>query len=209
MAVGGRLYDNWAAAQGGELPETTHPAYPGDGPRQGSATWRCKECHGWDYKGAAGAYGDGSHATGITGIRRLAGAETAEIIAILSGQLHGYGSDKLPDAAARARALFVSQGQIDNAEYIGPDGRIIGDAGHGKAMFQNQCAHCHGFDGRAMNFRSEESPEYLGAVAAENPAELLHIIRHGNPGAVMPAYLVFGMDDITAIAAYAQTLPTQ
>jgi len=32
--------------------------------------------------------------------------------------------------------------------------------------------------------------EYLGTVAAENPAELLHKIRHGNPGDVMPAYLV-------------------
>ena len=51
--------------------------------------------------------------------------------------------------------------------------------------------------------------EYLGTVAAENPAELLHKIRHGNPGDVMPAYLVFGMDIITDIAAYAQTLPAE
>ena len=111
ISYGGRLYDNWAAAQGKNLPEATHTAYPASGSREGSTTWRCKECHG--------------------------------------------------------------------------------------------------FDGQAMNFRSEESPEYLGTVAAEDPTELLHKIRHGNPGAVMPAYLVFGMDIITDIAAYAQTLPAE
>ena len=28
--------------------------------RSGADTWRCKECHGWDYKGKDGAYAKGS-----------------------------------------------------------------------------------------------------------------------------------------------------
>jgi len=28
--------------------------------RSGKDTWRCKECHGWDYMGVDGAYGSGS-----------------------------------------------------------------------------------------------------------------------------------------------------
>ena len=36
--------------------------------QQGATTWRCKVCHGWDYKGATGAYAKGSHRTGLGGI---------------------------------------------------------------------------------------------------------------------------------------------
>ena len=36
--------------------------------RTGAATWRCKECHGWDYMGVDGQYGHGPHKTGFPGI---------------------------------------------------------------------------------------------------------------------------------------------
>ena len=36
--------------------------------RAGADTWRCKECHGWDYAGKDGAYGSGDHRTGIVGV---------------------------------------------------------------------------------------------------------------------------------------------
>jgi mono/diheme cytochrome c family protein len=136
----------------------------------------------------------------------MAGASLANIITVVRDARHGYDADMIAPAPAHALALFISQGQFNSSAFIDLEVQIIGDAAKGAALFQNQCAACHGFDGQAMNFRSEESPEYLGTVAAEDPAELLHKIRHGNPGAVMPAYLVFGMD---IIAAYAQTLPAE
>ena len=34
-------------------------------------TWRCKECHGWDYRGAPGAYSIGSDFTGIMDVRDM------------------------------------------------------------------------------------------------------------------------------------------
>ena len=42
---------------------------PGTNTRTGASTWRCTECHGWDYVGANGAYGvAGSHYTGFSGV---------------------------------------------------------------------------------------------------------------------------------------------
>jgi thiosulfate dehydrogenase len=56
IARGGQLYDNWALALDRELPGESHPSYPPVGRREGGTTWRCKECHGWDYMGEDGAY---------------------------------------------------------------------------------------------------------------------------------------------------------
>ncbi len=79
ISNGGKRYDNWAAALMKAPPDKTHPAYPASGKEKGAATWRCKECHGWDYKGKDGAYGKGSHYTGIKGIRDMVGESVDSI----------------------------------------------------------------------------------------------------------------------------------
>ena len=68
IAEGGRLYDKWWAEYNLEKPSTTHPAYPKAGKKTGASTWRCKECHGWDYVGKDGRYSSGSHYTGFEGV---------------------------------------------------------------------------------------------------------------------------------------------
>jgi thiosulfate dehydrogenase len=65
---GGKLYDRWWVVNGVPEPTGDHPLYPNNGQQSGSVTYRCKECHGWDYKGLDGAYGSGSHFTGILGV---------------------------------------------------------------------------------------------------------------------------------------------
>ena len=65
---GGILYDKWWVVNHGSEPTGEHPLYPPAGQQSGSTTFRCKECHGWDYKGVDGAYGSGSHFTGIGGV---------------------------------------------------------------------------------------------------------------------------------------------
>ncbi|MGE5123820.1 MAG: hypothetical protein ACM3H7_04830, partial [Acidobacteriaceae bacterium] len=67
---GGRLYDNWWVEAGVDEPTSDQPLWASQttNTRSGSDTWRCKECHGWDYKGADGAYGSGSHMTGFPGV---------------------------------------------------------------------------------------------------------------------------------------------
>src|SRR3990172_11800171 len=63
VAKGGQLYDKWWKAAGVAEPTGDHPLWATQttNTRKGLDTWRCKECHGWDYKGKDGAYGSGSH----------------------------------------------------------------------------------------------------------------------------------------------------
>ena len=69
IARGGRLYDKWFAENKATKPADDHPSYANKGGQYGKDTsWRCKECHGWDYRGKDGAYAKGGHATGTVGI---------------------------------------------------------------------------------------------------------------------------------------------
>jgi cytochrome c553 len=208
IAYGGRLYDQWAVAQGKTLPETTHPSYPAVGKAKGWATWRCKECHGWDYKGAAGAYASGSSFTGIKGIRAYAGASPQKIAEIIRNPTHRYTPEMIPDAALKHLALFVSKGQIDTDRILdGKTKKILkGNAQRGRDVFQNLCAICHGFDGKAQNLAASP-PAYVGTIANQKPAELLHKVRNGFPGMPMPSNSWWDEQTLADVAAYAQTLP--
>ena len=64
---GALLYDNWPKIKKADISDT-HPLYPATSKKSGKSTWRCKECHGWDYIGKDGRYSKGSHYTGISGI---------------------------------------------------------------------------------------------------------------------------------------------
>ena len=85
---GGQMYDKWWNVMYLPEPGETHAAYPADAAKSGSTTWRCKECHGWDYRGVDGAYAGGSHFTGIGGIRDFVGVNPDEIAAALVGPPH-------------------------------------------------------------------------------------------------------------------------
>jgi len=209
IAEGGKLYDHWAKVLFQDLKNApTHPSYPAAGKQKGEATWRCKECHGWDYKGKDGAYAKGSHFTGIKGIRSFAGVAPERIVKIFRDGTHRYTEAMLPHKAAEALALFVSRGQIDVEPVIERATRMAhGDAKRGARFFQSICAVCHGFDGKQINFKTPEDPEYIGTVANENPWETLHKIRSGQPGIPMPSLGVLDLEDQVDILSYAQTLP--
>ena len=82
---GGLLYDKWWSPLGLDAPEGDQAlwATQDTNTRTGADTWRCKECHGWDYKGVDGAYGDSSHTTGFVGVIQMAGGDANEILAAL------------------------------------------------------------------------------------------------------------------------------
>ncbi len=210
IGLGGRMYDNWASALGKALPKETHPGYPSAGKKKGSSTWRCKECHGWDYKGKDGAYGSGSHYSGIPGLRGMIGADPKLIHAAMMNDTHRFTHEMIPLENMRFIALFVTRGQHDVDLYIdGATKRARGDVAEGERYYQNICAACHGFDGKAINFHDADDPEYIGTVAAANPWETLHKIRNGQPGMPMPALRVLPMQTLVDILAYTQTLPTK
>jgi cytochrome c553 len=210
VARGGQLYDNWMSVLEHDAPEGSHPLYPAEGAQSGAGTWRCKECHGWDYIGKDGAYGGGSHFTGIIGITGASEKSEEEIAAIIMSPEHGYTSDMLPPAALEKLVRFVKSGPIDTDPYINrADKTVNGDPANGARMYQTICAVCHGFDGTDYNFGSAEEPEYVGTIGADNPWEGLHKIRFGQPGVPMIAMTALETQQIVDILAYIQTLPTK
>ena len=210
IARGGQLYDNWMAALEANDPAATHPAYPAASQKSGAGTWRCKECHGWDYKGVEGTYGHGSHFTGIGGVRGVAGKDPAEIVKIIRDDKHGYTEALLPESAAEKLALFLSVGQVDMDRYIDRETKVArGSPRRGAQFFQTICIVCHGFDGTEINFGEADDPEYVGTVGSCNPWEALHNIRYGQPGVGMVALTVLDVEDQVDILSYIQTLPTK
>ena len=202
-ARGGKLYDKWYAVIKAEAPSESHPLYPASNEKYANdpkSNWRCKECHGWDGLGAAGAYKSGSHATGIKGIDGKRGADPAEIVALLKGD-HAYG-DKLGDADLMDLANFVSYGQVDMSPYV-VDKTIQGDAEQGRQIYRTVCVGCHGDGGK----KPQGMPP-LGSLAG-NPWELMHKVLNGQPGESMPALRAFDAQASADVVAYISTLPAQ
>jgi thiosulfate dehydrogenase len=216
IARGGQLYDKWWAVLDGKVPSMTHQAYPSSGREKDTITWRCKECHGWDYRGKDGAYGKGRHYTGIKGITGKSGAKPSDIVRILRDRTHNYPLSFLPDKAAEYVALFVSAGQIDMDRYIDRNTKKAkGNAASGAKYYETVCSICHGQDGKLINLSDAddpavaEGPVYVGTVAQEDPWRALHKIRNGQPGTPMISLMALSAQDQANILAYAQTLPAK
>ena len=215
VTEGGRLYDKWWEAIGADKPESDHPLWATQTTSEasGADTWRCKECHGWDYKGADGAYGSGSHFTGFKGILGAQEMSAEDLTAWLNGSQnpdHDY-SSHLNEAQLSMLVAFIQNGVADVTTYINSDKTVNGDSQHGAALFGSTCVRCHGGDGKTLNFGDESKPEYVGTVAADNPWEAFHKVAVGQPGTDMPAGLNFGwtLQDIADLVVHLQTLPVK
>lgn len=202
IANGGRLYDDWQIHTGGQRQALPHPAYPPKAyyASAASETWRCKECHGWDYKGNQGQYASGSHATGIKGVRALAGVDPEKIMATLQSRTHLFGA-VLKHRDLQDLANFVSYGQIDMDTLIDPrTGLSRGDATRGAAHYRTMCAGCHGLEGRFVAKR------HAGRVTREDPWHSVHNMLNGHPDDTMPALREIDPKVISDILAHMQTL---
>jgi len=205
LARGGKLYDKWYGVIKVDKPTESHPLYPSSAnyADKPASTWRCKECHGWDYMGKDGAYASGKHATGIKGISGMKGAEPADVVAILKADEHGFGS-VLTNKDLMDLANFVSQGQIDMDPFIDRASKAPqGDAVKGAAYYNTICAGCHGVDGK-----SPKEMKPFGALMS-NPWEVMHKILNGQPGEQMPALRALDRQIVVDIMAHMTTLPKE
>jgi len=216
IVQGALLYDNWPAALGVQPPAGNMPIWDRQttDTRSGADTWRCSECHGWDYRGAQGAYKTGSHFTGFPDVMTLASGMTVDqIVAHLKGSddpAHDF-SKYMPDTSLTQLADFLKYGTIDDSHTIDPVSLKVKDGNlqNGQKLYTSVCATCHGTDGEKIVFRSEGVTQFLGTLAVSDPWQFLHRTRFGTAGTNMPVGYELGwtVADGRDILAYAQTLP--
>jgi mono/diheme cytochrome c family protein len=212
---GALIYDNWMLTLDLVPPEGDHPLWDNQdaNTRNGVVTWRCVECHGWDYKGVEGAYGPYSnHYTGFTGLGDAVGASQETVIAWLDGTMnpeHDFLQYMNP-IALDDLAAFLRTRQIDTSLVIDPEtGVAFGDRRVGRGLYNENCARCHGGNGAQINFGNAQSPLYLGDLAVADPWQSLHKIRFGSPTShVMPAYERdnWSLSLMADVLAYSQSL---
>jgi len=206
IARGAKLYDKWFAVTKAQKPKDTHSAWPAaNTKKKGNTTWRCKSCHGWDYKGVNGAYGSGSYKTGIKGINGMAGADLAKIVAVLKDDTHKL-SGSMADEDFQDIAMFVSKGQVDMSKYIDSKAKAAkgGDVARGKDYFETICAQCHGKNG--------DQPKDMKKTLAKqlsNPWEVMHKILNGQPAEQMPALRTLDRQIVVDVMAHLATLPKE
>ncbi len=201
--LGGQMWDKWWVVTANAEPAGDHPLYPAIGQKTGSTTWRCKECHGWDYKGRDGAYSSGSHFTGIKGVfgSTLTGEEMFDLLkedTLPYG--HGLGNAGLNDDEIDMLVGFLQNYVINTDTYIDPTNLFIGDEAMGRFGYKAvggsyTCAECHGDDGAEINFGTELDPTYVHDIAVGNPWELMHKVRFGQPGTLMTSWLLMDGDN--------------
>ena len=204
IARGGRLYDKWYAVIGAEKPADTHAAWPASNTKKkGDTTWRCKSCHGWDNLGKDGAYASGSYQTGIMGVRGLAGADQAKIVAAIKDDTHAL-ADKMDEQDFADLALFISAGLVDMDRYIDRASKAPkGDKAKGQVYYETVCSNCHGATGTKV-----KDMDPLGKLMG-NPWEILHKIRYGQPKEQMPALVAFDPQVAVDIMAYIAEFPKE
>jgi len=214
---GGALYDKWYAVLGQEPPAGNMPLWETQtsNTRSGPDTWRCVTCHGWDYQGKAGAYRSGANFTSFPGLYPAVQEKSpAEIVAALSGQAnpqHNF-SPYLDETSLNDLATFLKEATIDDNEFIDPVTLKVkdGDPAHGKQLYDESCAECHGQDGKTITFRFEGVNAYLGTLGVLDPWRFLHKTRFGTPGTPMPIGYDLGWtpQDGRDVLLYAQSLPS-
>ncbi len=219
VARGGALYDKWwevTIGSGSAGPTNNHPLWASrpdltSNTRSGSATWRCTECHGFDYRGVAGAYATGNHRTGIRGINGTT-KSASELTELLTNH-HSYGT-VLSAVEIQSLVLFVLQGQIDTTAIL--NGTVFqGNVARGHALYDSgigsnlSCTACHGAAGLAIPPGYSTFIDYPGLKSTTNPWENQHKLRFGHPGSAMPGSVDSGgtLQDMVDVAAYCQTLP--
>lgn len=206
IARGAKLYDKWFAVIKAEKPKDTHKAWPASNTKKkGDVTWRCKSCHGWDYKGVNGAYGSGSYKTGIKGINGMAGADRDKIIGVMKDDTHML-SGMMEDSDFQDLAMFVSKGQVDMSKFIDYNAKAAsgGDAARGQDYFDTMCAQCHGKNGDLPKDMSKTL-----AAQLSNPWEVLHKILNGQPAEQMPALRTLDRQIAVDLMAHLATLPKE
>jgi len=220
---GAHLYDDWQTTTG-TATTGNNPLYAQTtGQSTGATTWRCKECHGVDYRGKDGFYATGTHATGVKGLLgTAANLDADEIYAALSGPCLGPANTAaggyLSDADRWDLVKFIREGIVDVTTFLDATGAPVApDLANGQVLYEDQCKRCHGADGAKVNIGTAASVSYVGTEVLKNGFNFQHRVRFGPvgvPGSLreeMPGAVNFGwsLQDVRDVMGYSRTLPTK
>ena len=208
VARGGRLYDKWFKInESGIKPQGANPLYPDNGKYKGKkgSDFRCKECHGWDYKGRDGIYSKGKHYTGTKGVLAAKEMSRSKLAQTLRDKNHRFTKEMLSARDANDLVNFIKKGMIEVDLYISKGSREpMGNLKRGEAYYQTICAGCHGIEGK-----DEDTAPPLGQLANKFPEEVLHKIRMGQPKAEMPSLHMLDTQIAVDILKYLRVLPQE
>ncbi len=207
---GAQLYDNWIKMKKTDIKDT-HPLYPVKSKKSGKSTWRCKECHGWDYIGKDGRYKKGSHFTGIVGVYHMRNVNPEGLYVSLKDKMKNHDfSHFLNDNDIWDLVKFMREGQEDIKMVLDEQGLAKGDATRGKVLYNTNCESCHGIDGTELDFKGKKDGiQAVGWLTNDNPQESIHKIRWGHPGSDMPSMKIdksLSEKDSIDILTYSQSL---
>jgi thiosulfate dehydrogenase len=212
---GGQLYAGWDKVIGMEKLPEPQPLWPGSSNNQfpNRYTWRCSNCHGWDYLGSDGNSLIGLlKAQGYPGLLSLMSDPPEEIILWLDGtnnSEHDF-STYLSEEDLSDLSAFISTGLV-SPELIADPGtyKVQGTLKVGLNVFQQYCLSCHGNEGEKINFGSTSTPGFMGDLAQINPWRISHIVRFGHTSTNVPpaSKVELSFSQQIDLLAYLQTLP--
>ena len=103
-------------------------------------------------------------------------------------------------AALQRRARLASHQQPTTEQWIEPATPTSPElVAHGRTLFLDSCAHCHGADARG-----DEGPDLHGVQVSDR--YIANIITHGIPHEMPSFAKKHGAADITALTAYVRSL---
>lgn len=186
VSLGAQIYDDWTSVLAdAPLPVGDHPIWSRqtNNTISGIDTWRCVNCHGWDYQGKEGAYKSGPYSTGFPSLLEASSESSVYLVGALSGgndAQHDF-SSLMSEDELNSVVAFIQGGVIDDNQYIDIFTRKIieGNLSNGEEKYKEACASCHGEDGTQATFRFEGREVALGTLAVQDPWRFLHRTRFG------------------------------
>ena len=138
-------------------------------------------------------------------LRQAAGKPLADLAKAMLAPGHQAYMAGLEKNSVETLARFINAGQF-NAGKLFPNGKSAGNALAGKDIFEGACISCHQADGKAFIEGEAGDKPALGWVAQNRPAQALHKIINGVPGADMLSLRFLAEQSRADLLAYLQTL---
>jgi thiosulfate dehydrogenase len=200
VSLGGKLYDDLWLVLDQAPPAGSNPEFPATKLYSSRDSWRCVSCHGWDYSGVTI---DGRQ---FPSLQHLRGVDPFVIVEYLQDPKHPFPVEQIGSLTLTLLGAFLSEGQYDRDRFFNSQGHALGDAEQGQAIFEGACINCHQIDGRRYIRGEIGDKSSLGWVARNRPAQSLHKILNGVPGAEMLSLRFLADSQVADLVAYLQSL---